>query len=550
MRDPRTALEEATRLLRDDGVELEEKLQYVTRTWRSEPVVGLQIVRHLLEQDRESRQVVVELGAVNEELREAARRLASPPLYEGVFLGPVVVSETVVLARVAVAGSERLLEVASGLDLCSLRAGDRVHLTSEANAVLRRVEAGPDPGGVVVFERWAPGGRAVVKDRDQDLVVRTAADLAAVSLKPGDLVRLDRQVWMVMERVEAGERQRFAATEEATDLPREAFAGYDRIRETVLRRVIRTLAFRELARAYGVRRDNDRILLFGPPGCGKTLLARTLAAELQRETGERCAIMKVNGAAGLYSPWVGVTEQNIQALIRELKETDAGYAVLFLDEVDGIARIRGGPGNVHSDRFLSTFLAEIEGFDGRARILMVAATNRADTLDPAWRERFAWEIEVPRPRMDAARAIFRYHLGAGYPYAVGDGSAEETRAAIIESAVAQLYDPNATGSAIATVRLRDGKSRAVAARDLMSGRLIEQVCLDARERAFQRAVEGGAAGITAADMDGAVASAIERLRGTLTLHNVHVYLTDLPQDVGVVAVEPAARTVARRRYAA
>ena len=139
--------------------------------------------------------------------------------------------------------------------------------------------------------------------------------------------------------------------------------------------------------------------------------------------------------------------------------------------------------------------------------------------------------------MDAARAIFERHLPAGYPYCPDGEQAQATRRAMIDGAVARLYLPNAAGALIATLKFRDGKSRAVLARDLMSGRLVEQVCTEARERAFQRHVEGGMRGVCAEDLDAAVDAARDRLRATLTPHNVHSYLTDLPQDASVVAVD-------------
>jgi SpoVK/Ycf46/Vps4 family AAA+-type ATPase len=251
-------------------------------------------------------------------------------------------------------------------------------------------------------------------------------------------------------------------------------------------------------------------------------------------------VRKLNGAE-LLSPYVGETEQRIRSFVREVRASDA-CSVVFIDEVDSIARSRGAAGNVHSDRFLSSWLAELEGFDGRAPCIVIAATNRLDMIDAAFRSRFSDEIEMPRPRMEAARAIFARHLAPELPYDTeGSTGALSARQRMIDAAVARLYLPNAPGALLATLRLRDGKTRAVFARDLISGRLIEQISVDARRRAFQRQVEGGAPGLRIDDIDAAVDAARERLRATLTPANAHAHLGDLPHDLGVAAVEPAPR---------
>lgn len=272
---------------------------------------------------------------------------------------------------------------------------------------------------------------------------------------------------------------------------------------------------------------------------------RVIASMISRETGQRCRVGTVNGAE-LYSPYVGQTEQNIKRRMRVLDEYD-GPAILFLDEIDAIGRIRGDASNVHSDRFLGTLLGELEGIKQRNGVVVIAATNRTDILDPALRERFAWEVQLPRPHMTAARDIFRIHLSAELPYRPNSSAAPTTREMLIETAISQLYDPNA-GNEIARLRFRDGKTRTVLACELMSGRLIEQVCTAARESAFQRHADGGEPGVCLEDMLPAVTEAIDRLSTTLTPRNVQSYLTDLPQDVDVIAIESIRRKVQRSRY--
>ena len=118
--------------------------------------------------------------------------------------------------------------------------------------------------------------------------------------------------------------------------------------------------------------------------------------------------------------------------------------------------------------------------------------------------------------------------------------------AMIETAIARLYDPNGENE-VALLKLRDGKTRQVFARELMSGRLIEQICVAARETAFQRHAGGGDCGICMADVEQAVSQAIDRLGNTLSLENLRSHL-ELPTDLDVLAVEPVQRKVQREQY--
>jgi proteasome-associated ATPase len=287
---------------------------------------------------------------------------------------------------------------------------------------------------------------------------------------------------------------------------------------------------------YGLD-GRQSILLSGPPGCGKTLMARIAASEVTRLHGVACPVSVVKPSEW-EDPYVGETQRKMRACFASIPEG----GVLFLDEVESIGRIRGYSGQHIADKFLAALLAELDGFSRRKGVAVVAATNLKSLLDPALLDRLAdLEIAVTRPSMDAARQIFGIHLPASAPYAVNGLSAAEHRDEAVDLGVSLLYSPNADNE-ICTLRFRDGNARVVFARELVSGRTIEQICKAARRSAFVRDINGGEQGVQAGDVRQATEASIQRMRTTLQPHNVRSYLEGLPQDVDVVAVDPVART--------
>ncbi len=304
------------------------------------------------------------------------------------------------------------------------------------------------------------------------------------------------------------------------------------------------------AALYGLT-GRRSVLLIGPSGCGKTLMTRVAVSLISRMSGKKCSFAVVKPAEW-ESPYVGVTETNIRECFRALREAAKdGFAVLFLDELETIGRIRGGAANHHADQFLGALLAEIDGFDRLANIALVGSTNRKDLMDPALLERMgAVEILVGRPDMRGARAIFNIHMAPDVPMNPNHSASKTTRQEILDTAVAMFYAPNA-GNELCVMHFRDNTTRTVYARELISGRLIEQICQDARERAFLRDSRGGEGGVTVEDMREAVTDAIAKLSTTLSPRNVHTYLSDLSRDLDVVDVRPVRRKVQRpHRYLA
>jgi proteasome-associated ATPase len=477
------------------------------------------------------------------ECRELIERLSEPPWIPGLFHHLVPGGE-IPRAVVHTGNHRRVVIAGEDVDLTTLRRGDEVFLNHEQNLIVGiSPDGGPRCGETAVFERHLPDGRMVLRWHDDPLVVDVAERIAGTSFKAGDAVRFDRGAWMAFEKIELAPARRYLL-DEVPDLPLTAVGGQRANLESLLSVLTVVLVKPELASTYALTGRNS-ILMVGPPGCGKTLMARVVVSEIARMTGKKCRFAVVKPAEW-ESPWVGQTQENIRQFFQMLRETgDDGYSVVFLDEVECIGRIRGGAVSQHSDKFLAALLAELDGFADRRNMAIICATNRKDLLDSALYERLSdVEVQVGRPDLRGARAIFNIHLPVTMPFHPNGELARETREELIERAVSKFYSPNGDNE-LCRLRFRDGKQRVVAARELASGRLFESVCRAARRFAFLREVRGGGAGVRVRDMETAVDDALDRLRTTLTVHNTHAYLADLPQDVDVVSVEPFTRKVKR-----
>jgi hypothetical protein len=510
---------------------LEEKIE-LARAVRRQPEVSRQLDGALFDTLVRLRTALEGAQGVQQELRELLERLAAPPWHPAVFLRAIATDHGD-RALVLYQGSRRVVALAGDVDLATLAPGDEVFLGAEGNVVTSRSPDGVPPyGETAFFERLMADGRCVLRHRDEEVVVDAAASLGAADLEPGDLVRFDRAAWMAFEKIADGNGGRYLL-DEVPDVTRATVGGQDANLDTILSALTATLVSPDLAALYELG-GRQSILMVGAPGCGKTIMARVAAAEVRRLSGKRCRFAVVKPGEW-ERPYVGETQMNIANTFRALKKAaQDGFAVLFLDEIDSIGRIRGGAGNPHSDKFLTALLAELDGFTDRTGVAIIAASNRKDLVDPALLERLSdVEITVQRPDLRGARAIFAIHLPETLPFA-------DPRDVLIDTAVSRFYAPNA-GNDLCTLTFRDGKTRTVAARELASGRTFAQICRAARLTAFLRETRAGQRGLRVADVEQALAIALQRLATTLTPRNVHAYLADLPQDADVIRVEPLVR---------
>jgi proteasome-associated ATPase len=536
-----------------DGVPgIEEKIRHLqtVRGEAGDPAARERLDRVLVEEIARLSRGLEEAENAQQELREMFDRMLAPPLHPAVFLGYADPDGT--RAMVGHQSSRRVVTLSEDEALGELEPGNEVLLSNELNTIVSRSprETCP-PGETALFDRATEDGRLVLSCRgEEEVVVDRSARLAGETLRRGDIIQYDRSLWFAYGRIDRSKGDGYFLQE----TPSETFDDIGGLEGEILT-LKRMLVFRKehggAARKYALR-GKGSALLDGPPGNGKTLLVRALANWLGSiSPSGRSLFMNVKPAE-LHSMWYAQSEANYREIFRAAREAGAADpdrpVVLFFDEIDAIGEARTGsvtrgPG----ERVLRAFLAELDGLDSRGNIVVIGATNRPDLLDPALARSGRMgdkPIHIPRPNRDTARKIFEKHLEPGIPYAAGGEDPALCRSRVIDSALARIFSPNGDGD-LCSLTFRDGSKRTVRARDLISGASIAQIAIGAKERACLREVETGEEGIRLEDVLSAVAGEMDALASYLTPRNCREYLTDLPQDLDVVAVRQVRRSAPR-----
>ena len=538
------------RLLLASGTaqELEQNLAMLRQFRTASPDGGVHVDRMLAEEIGRMRNGLESAREAQAEVRQVIDSLTAPPHFPAVF---VARAETGLEPSAMVRVGSELRAISFGEnDPDEFLPGDELLLSSERTFILCRTPPSAFTcGETATFVRRAGEHRLVVKARDEEMVVLAAASLRDTQLKGGDLLRFDRNTCVAYEKLDRPGGDDYFLEE----TPAESFAavgGLDREIEELKRSIELHFYHPETVRKYRLRRKKA-ILLHGPPGTGKTLIARGLAnwlASLSKLGRSRFINVK---PAGLHSMWYGQSQANYREVFRVAREAGASEpevpVVMFFDEVDSIGGARGRSVHQIDDNVLNAFMAELNGLEDRGNVLVVAATNRLDTLDSALTRPGRLGdlmLRVPRPTRKAARQIFEKHFPVEIPYASNGHAADRARMDLIDTAVSMIFSANSDGE-LAQVMFRDGKRRAVRAGDLINGAEIASIALAATERACAREARGSDGGIQLADVVGAVSDFFVTASRVLTPHNCRNYLDDLPQDVDVVRVDPVARKVAQ-----
>ena len=444
-------------------------------------------------------------------LRAEVDKLAAPPSSYGTIL-QTHPDDTV---DVWTGGRKLKVNVTPGVDPAELRRGREVILNEALNVV--DLGRGDPQGEIVRLKERLDEGRVMVALRaDEERVVELSAGLGATSLQAGDLLRLDSKAGVVLEKLPKAEVEDLVLEEVPnityTDIGGLA-AQIDQIRDAIELPVLYAehFAVHKLSPPKGV-------LLYGPPGCGKTLIAKAvanaLAQQLSQQTGQpsKAYFLNVKGPE-LLNKYVGETERKIREIFARAREKASAGApvVIFFDEMDSLFRTRGS--GISSDvesTIVPQFLAELDGVEGLRHVIVIGASNRQDLIDPAVLRpgRFDVKIRIDRPNRDAAREIFSKYLISDLPWASADlaahgGDAAATAAALIEAALAEMFAGD-DAHRFLEVTYASGEKETLYFKDFVSGAMIESVCTRAKKTAVKRMITTGVKGITASDLVEAV----------------------------------------------
>ncbi|MCX6510273.1 MAG: proteasome ATPase [Actinobacteria bacterium] len=506
-------LREQFRVLEEEVASLRRRLQDAPKRVRTLEERLLETKGQLTQAVGQNEKLTYTLREAREHiasLREEVEKLTQPPAAYGTFLG----QNDDGTADVYSGGRKVRVSLHPDINARELIRGSEVVLNESLNVVMAR---SPErTGEVVTFkELLSDGLRAMVVGRaDEEQVVELGADLLGVKLRSGDSVLLDARASMLLEKLPRPDVEELVL-EEVPDVSYEDVGGLDSQIEQIMDAVELPFLHHELFAEHKLPAPKG-ILLYGPPGCGKTLIAKAVANSLAKKVAEvsgdehaRSYFLNIKGPE-LLNKYVGETERQIRLVFERAREkSEEGWPVIiFFDEMDSLFRTRGtGISSDMESTIVPQLLAEIDGVETLKNVIVIGASNREDLIDPAILRpgRLDVKIKIERPDENSAGQIFARYLTSDLPLdasevdSLGGGDPEKTVRVMIEQTVAEMYRADEANQFL-EVTYQNGDKEIMYFKDFSSGAMIENIVRRAKKLAIKRFLRTNERGIRVDDM--------------------------------------------------
>jgi proteasome-associated ATPase len=511
--------------LREQSKALEEEVISLRRRLQDAPKRVRTLEERLLETKGQLSQAVSQNEKLTYTLREAREHIAAlreevdkltrPPSAYGTLLGRNDDGTVDVFSG----GRKMRVSLHPELEDEELQRGAEVVLNESLNVVLAR--SGELTGEVVTLKELLDDGlRALIVGRaDEERVAELADSLHGEKLRAGDTVLMDSRSGLLLEKLPRPEVEELVL-EEVPDISYEDVGGLDSQIEQIADAVELPFLHHELFAEYKLPAPKG-ILLYGPPGCGKTLIAKAVANSLAKKVAEvsgdkaaRSYFLNIKGPE-LLNKYVGETERQIRLVFQRAREkSEEGWPVIvFFDEMDSMFRTRGtGISSDMESTIVPQLLAEIDGVETLKNVIVIGASNREDLIDPAILRpgRLDVKIKIERPDEKAAGQIFSRYLTTDLPISedeirdLGGGDSAKAVQAMIERTVEEMYSDDEKNRFL-EVTYQNGDKEVMFFKDFSSGAMIENIVRRAKKLAIKRQIAGEQQGIRTTDLIASIA---------------------------------------------